>query len=257
MRPSTALLVLLLALSASLSASPPQEPEVKISFTNTPLTEVLKLYQNLKDKRIMVSEPLRQKLVSISSEELVTRGDAIKLIESSLLDNYGIRIEQNYGMWVAHPETGGWIRIEHSDAISLDVLGPNEEGGDKTPLLPLVHEKVIMCPPRRLPSQEIRRLPPQEIPTGGLSGETGGQSGAPIKETPDLKLMLSAACNDFQRAEGMLREGQRNEAKEAFSRVLGQLDQIKTQAPTLQPLLVDLRLKKTRKYLDSLTDSEQ
>jgi hypothetical protein len=248
MRPSTTLLVLLLALSASLSASSPQEPEVQISFTNTPLTEVLKLYQNLKDKRIMVSEPLRQKLVSISSEELVTRGDAIKLIESSLLDDYGIRIEQNYGIWVAQPETGGWIRIEQSEATSLDVLGPNEEGGDKTPLLPLAPAKVILCPPRR--------LPPQEIPTGGLSGETGGQSGAPIKETLDAKLKLSAAYEDFQYAEAMLREGRRKEAKEAFGRVLRQLDQIKAQAPNWEPRMIDFRLKRTRQYLDSLTEVE-
>ena len=206
----------------------------------------------------MVSEPLRRKLVSINPEELVTRGEAIKLIESSLLDDYGIRIEQSDSIWLPHPETGRWIRfgVEPRYVTWLDVLGPNEVR-NKTPLLPLVIATVIRCPPRRLPSQEIRRLPPQEIPTGGLSGETGGQSGAPIKETPDLKLMLSEACNDFQRAEGMLRESQRKEAKEAFSRVLGQLDQIKAQAPTLQPLLVDLRLKKTRQYLDSLTDSEQ
>lgn len=126
---------------------------MKISFTNSPLTEVLKLYQNLKDKRIRVSEPLRQKLVSISSEELVTRGEAIKLIESSLLDDYGIRIEQSDGTWQPHPETGRWIRIgvEQRYATWLDVLGPNEVR-NKTPLLPLVIATAIRCP--RLPQQD-------------------------------------------------------------------------------------------------------
>ena len=222
-------LFLLVAFVARLPASPPQEPQVTISFTNAPLAEVLKLYKDLKDKRVMVSEPLRQKLVSINSEELVTRGEAIKLIESSLLDDYGIRIERSGAIW-------------------LHVLGPNEEGGYKTHLLPLVPETVIVCPPRRPHSQEI--------PTGGLSGETGGQSGAPLKETLDAKLKLSAAYEDFQYAEAMLREGRRKEAKEAFGRVLRQLDQIKAQAPNWEPRMVDFRLKRTREYLDSLSDEQ-
>jgi hypothetical protein len=85
--------LLLIAFVACLPASPPQEPQVTISFTNAPLAEVLKLYEDLQGGILWVSEPLRQKLVSINSEGPVPHGEAIKLIQSSLLKNYDILIE--------------------------------------------------------------------------------------------------------------------------------------------------------------------
>jgi endonuclease I len=93
-------LFLLVALVAELPASSPQEPQVQMNFTKSHLVEVLHIYQRLVKRRVLVSEELRERLVSINTKEPIPRSEAAKLVESRLA-NYDIRIVEREGALVA------------------------------------------------------------------------------------------------------------------------------------------------------------
>jgi hypothetical protein len=76
------------------------------------------------------------------------------------------------------------------------------------------------------------------------------------EEPTDAAREFFAAYRDFQQADKMLNEGRKKEAKEGLAKVLERLEQIKAQDPDWQPMVVDFRLKRTRKHLDALSSVE-
>lgn len=103
-------------------------------------------------------------------------------------------------------------------------------------------------------------LPPSDTTEPALREDAPHQRFVVETENPvtipsaDAAPQFFAAYRDFQKAEEMLREGQKNEAKKMFNNVLEQLEQIKAQAPDWQPMVVDFRLKRTRNHLHSLSN---
>lgn len=95
-----AVLIVVVACAAPLFAGPPEEPTVKMSFNKSRLVEVLNVYQLLTDRPVLVSKEFRDRPVSINVDEPIPRSEAVKLVESRLL-NYDIRIEERDGVLVA------------------------------------------------------------------------------------------------------------------------------------------------------------
>ena len=108
--------------------------------------------------------------------------------------------------------------------------------------------------------------------TSAPAPQSGDESATHAKPTPSTYVIVSgsdvakddedgaakffSAYKDFQKAEALMREGRKKEAKTAFVNVLEQLEQIKAQAPEWQPMVVDFRLERTRKHLDVLSKPE-
>ena len=109
------------ACAAPLFGKTPEEPTVKMSFNKARLIEVLNLYQVLTDRPVLVSKELQDRPVSINTDERIPRSEAVKLVESRLL-NYDIRIAERDGVLVA-------VGPNESEATLFSpVMRPNPQG---------------------------------------------------------------------------------------------------------------------------------
>ena len=133
---------------------------------------------------------------------------------------------------------------------------PCATGGEKCSLLSFgffgfvfVRSQNDVVPPSEAtePAPKDEAAPPRYVVETESAVKPPAADGAP---------QFFAAYRDFRKAETMLREGRKKEAKKMFINVLEQLEQIKAQAPGWQPMVVDFRLKRTRDHLHSLSNVE-
>jgi hypothetical protein len=105
-RTLTTILVLLAALIADAPASVPTEPPIQMNFVNTPLVELLRLYEVLTQRHVHVGDELRNRPVSICSKGEIPRSAAIKLIESQLANDDIKIVERDGVLLVVGPKDG-------------------------------------------------------------------------------------------------------------------------------------------------------
>jgi type II secretory pathway component GspD/PulD (secretin) len=116
-------LALSLAFSSLLLASPLQEPQVQMNFTKSHLVEVLRIYQSLVNRRVLVSEELRERPVSINTKEPIPRSEAAKLVESRLANYAILHAAQGFlGLCMAQDAWNELEDIEAKDGARPEVL---------------------------------------------------------------------------------------------------------------------------------------
>jgi hypothetical protein len=143
-----------------------------------------------------------------------------------------------------------------SAVVACLLSDPCPIGGEKCSLISLGFFGFVLPLGEADAIASLDEIQPPARPTATPSAEVVDIASEERKDANGAASAFFAAYKNYQNAERMLREGQKEEAKTMLSNVLQELDQIKAQDPDWQPLVIDFRLKKTRQYLDSLTEVE-
>ncbi|MGD0744272.1 MAG: hypothetical protein ABSA45_03870 [Verrucomicrobiota bacterium] len=90
------LLPLFTTLLLSCCAASADEPKRTVNFTNTPLEKILPVYHQLSGLELVVSSDVRKlhRVLTIRSDEGVTKSQMLKLIEKALLEQAGVVISR-------------------------------------------------------------------------------------------------------------------------------------------------------------------
>jgi endonuclease I len=84
------LLLILVGFLAALKPAYASEETVKLKFTQDSLKKVLKSYGELVGKPVMIEEGLKDKEITLKSDESISREKAIELVRSTLRQGHGI-----------------------------------------------------------------------------------------------------------------------------------------------------------------------